>query len=166
MVEISKTMTLEMGHRLPNHQGACHSLHGHSYRIEIFVSGALHTQGPSDGMVVDFAVLKRCMLDIDAVFDHKMCLSNSDPLLAMFLGDSFNKQDIDIVLITELFVSKVGLHKQKFVIIEGPPTAEVLAHVWMELVANVLDCEEYKLSRIKVWETASSCVEVYAENEL
>ena len=38
-------------HRLPLHKGRCHRLHGHSYRLQVVVSG------PPDGhsgMVVDF----------------------------------------------------------------------------------------------------------------
>ncbi len=38
-------------HRLPRHPGRCFRMHGHSYRLEVVVSG---TPDPSTGMVVDF----------------------------------------------------------------------------------------------------------------
>ncbi len=38
-------------HRLPLHPGRCHRLHGHSYRLQVVVSG--NPDGRS-GMVVDF----------------------------------------------------------------------------------------------------------------
>jgi len=44
-------------HRLPRHPGRCFRMHGHSYRLQVMVSGSPH---PDTGMVVDF-------FDIEAV---------------------------------------------------------------------------------------------------
>jgi 6-pyruvoyltetrahydropterin/6-carboxytetrahydropterin synthase len=53
-VQIRKLFRFEAAHVLPHHPGKCSRLHGHSYRLEVAVSGPLAVSGPSQGMVVDF----------------------------------------------------------------------------------------------------------------
>ncbi len=54
---IRKTFRFEAAHVLPHHPGKCARLHGHSYRVEVAVAGALQAAGPATGMVVDFDAL-------------------------------------------------------------------------------------------------------------
>jgi len=56
-VVIRKTFRFEAAHVLPHHPGKCARLHGHSYRVEVAVAGALQAAGPATGMVVDFDAL-------------------------------------------------------------------------------------------------------------
>lgn len=58
---IRKEFTFEASHVLPDHEGKCSRLHGHSYRVEVFVEGEVNgTRGESDdGMVMDFGELSR-----------------------------------------------------------------------------------------------------------
>jgi len=69
---ITATFTLESAHMLPKHQGKCARLHGHEYQLEVTVSGPIQTEGPADGMVMDFAeleaVVKREVID---QWDHQ-----------------------------------------------------------------------------------------------
>ena len=58
MISITKIYEFEAAHHLPHHKGACHQLHGHSYRLEITISGSIQVDGPSRGMIMDFSVLK------------------------------------------------------------------------------------------------------------
>ncbi len=44
---------------LPHHPGKCSRLHGHSYRFEVAVEGALQLEGPARGMVLDFDEISR-----------------------------------------------------------------------------------------------------------
>lgn len=53
-MRICKQFTFEAAHVLPHHPGKCSRLHGHSYRLEVFVDGPLQSSGPASGMVVDF----------------------------------------------------------------------------------------------------------------
>ncbi len=53
-MQIRKLFRFEAAHVLPHHPGKCSRLHGHSYRVEVAVSGPLAVAGPSQGMVVDF----------------------------------------------------------------------------------------------------------------
>ncbi len=52
---------------LPHHSGKCSRLHGHSYRLEVVVTGALQTQGAATGMVIDFdelsAIVKAAVIE-------------------------------------------------------------------------------------------------------
>ena len=56
---ITKQFKFEAAHSLPNHDGKCKNLHGHSYILEVTVSGPIQTTGPQEGMVMDFAVLSK-----------------------------------------------------------------------------------------------------------
>lgn len=69
-MEIFKTFTLESAHRLPHvppgHK--CARLHGHSFRVEIHVSGPVD---PQRGWVMDFADLKAAFAPLYAQLDHQ-----------------------------------------------------------------------------------------------
>ncbi len=84
MIEITKCIEWEMGHRIPNHGGKCRNLHGHRYRLELTVSGELNaTAGDSsEGMIIDFADIKRLMTQrIYDVVDHGFMAHDKDELL-------------------------------------------------------------------------------------
>ncbi len=54
VVVIRKTFRFEAAHVLPHHRGKCARPHGHSYRFEVAVKGALVSEGAATGMVLDF----------------------------------------------------------------------------------------------------------------
>lgn len=58
---ISKKFTFHAAHRLPHHDGPCRDLHGHSYVLEVAVTGPVKVaDGSSDeGMVMDFGEVKK-----------------------------------------------------------------------------------------------------------
>jgi len=68
-VEIFKEFTFEAAHRLPHvPQGhKCARLHGHSYRVEVHVEGAVEGE---TGWVCDFADLSAAMRPLLAQLDH------------------------------------------------------------------------------------------------
>jgi 6-pyruvoyltetrahydropterin/6-carboxytetrahydropterin synthase len=67
---IFRAFTIEAAHRLPNvpvgHK--CARLHGHSFRIELHVSGQVD---PHTGWVMDFAELKAAFQQIFDRLDHR-----------------------------------------------------------------------------------------------
>ena len=69
VMDIFKVFTIEAAHRLPNvPQGhKCARLHGHSFRIELHVSGE---PDPHAGWVMDFAELKSLFQPIYDRLDH------------------------------------------------------------------------------------------------
>jgi len=73
MLSITKQFEFEAAHFLPNHQGACCRLHGHSYKLEIEVSGEPNTDelSASYGMIMDFGDLSKIVKEnIIDVLDH------------------------------------------------------------------------------------------------
>ena len=68
-MDIFKIFTLEAAHRLPNvppgHK--CSRLHGHSFRIELHVSGE---PGPETGWIMDFGDLKAAFKPLYEQLDH------------------------------------------------------------------------------------------------
>ena len=68
-MKIFKAFTLEAAHRLPNvpvgHK--CARLHGHSFRVEVHVSGPV---GADTGWVMDFTDIKAAFQPIHDQLDH------------------------------------------------------------------------------------------------
>lgn len=69
---LKKRATFEASHQLPNHDGKCARLHGHSWRVEIEVAGdVLQNDGPKAGMLVDFADIARPLKQlVEESLDH------------------------------------------------------------------------------------------------
>ena len=68
-MHIFKIFTIEAAHRLPNVPAGhkCARLHGHSFRVEIHVSGAVD---PDSGWVMDFADIKTAFRPVFDRIDH------------------------------------------------------------------------------------------------
>ena len=68
-MDIFKAFTLESAHRLPNVPAGhkCARLHGHSFRVEVHVSGPVD---PQLGWVMDFADVKAAFEPLHRRLDH------------------------------------------------------------------------------------------------
>jgi len=68
-MDIFKAFTLESAHRLPNVPAGhkCARIHGHSFRVEIHVSGEVD---PQVGWVQDFADIKAAFQPLFEQLDH------------------------------------------------------------------------------------------------
>lgn len=73
MITVTKVFMFEASHRLPYYEGACHNLHGHSYKLEVTIGGNVNSDpsNPKCGMIMDFKDLKK-IVDEVAVdrYDH------------------------------------------------------------------------------------------------
>jgi 6-pyruvoyltetrahydropterin/6-carboxytetrahydropterin synthase len=69
-MEIWKEFTFESAHLLPNvpEGHKCRRLHGHSYRVRVYVGGTPHE---SLGWIVDFADIKTACEPIRDQLDHR-----------------------------------------------------------------------------------------------
>lgn len=67
----------DAAHYLPEYQGKCEQLHGHRFKVVMRVEGA---KVGSDGMVYDFAAMKRHLRETLSVVDHT-CLNDAAPLV-------------------------------------------------------------------------------------
>jgi len=90
--EVIRTFRFEAAHSLPaapeGHK--CRRIHGHSYRIDVHVTGELD---PQSGWVIDFGKIKRLVEPIIEALDHR-CLNDipglenpTSELLAKYLWD-------------------------------------------------------------------------------
>ena len=60
MMTLTKVFMFEASHKLPYYEGACHNLHGHSYKLEVTITGDIekNLNNPKCGMILDFKDLK------------------------------------------------------------------------------------------------------------
>ena len=68
-MQVYKEFTIEAAHRLPNVPAGhkCARLHGHSFRIAVYVDGPLQ---PGLGWVMDFGDIKAAFAPIEDQLDH------------------------------------------------------------------------------------------------
>jgi 6-pyruvoyltetrahydropterin/6-carboxytetrahydropterin synthase len=73
LATICKLFRFEAAHQLPNHDGKCAQLHGHSYLIEVRAGGDVTPANgaPQEGMVLDFARLKAAWVPMHQRLDHR-----------------------------------------------------------------------------------------------
>lgn len=179
-VEVTRTLGIDMGHRVPGHEGKCVNLHGHRYHIEVTAS-ALEVQasGSGEGMITDFGVLKTAMVvQIEDVFDHALCLSIDDPLVEEwggagklnYAGRNMARPELIAVFKNYAKVNDAGsrairahVHRVGVVVVVPTiPTAEALAHIWYTRVDHaVRHATKHKvwLTKVRVYETPNCWAE-------
>ena len=135
MTTVTKTVKFDAAHVLTDHQGLCRNLHGHTYRVDVSVSGE------SDGdMVIDFKELKGVLAEVvldrfDHGFIYNMCSAGESEIAAV-----------------------VEKHGMRTVAIPFRSTVENLAKMFY----NELKARVPGLSSVKVWETVDNCAEYKA----
>lgn len=71
VVHLQKKFRFEAAHKLPHYVGKCANLHGHTYHLEVRVSGLVKSLDDS-GILIDFGkindIVKGSIVD---VYDHK-----------------------------------------------------------------------------------------------
>lgn len=69
-MQVTKKFTFDSAHKLLNYKGKCKNLHGHTYMLNVTVSGDIDKKS---GMVIDFVDLKRIVnKKIIDILDHNM----------------------------------------------------------------------------------------------
>ena len=72
MITVTKRYGFEACHHLPHYVGACHNLHGHSYKLDVTVGGSVikDQNNPKCGMIIDFKELKKVIERTCGNLDH------------------------------------------------------------------------------------------------
>ncbi|SDJ81662.1 6-pyruvoyltetrahydropterin/6-carboxytetrahydropterin synthase [Methanoculleus thermophilus] len=70
---IYKEVFFEATHRLIHYQGKCFRLHGHQWRVEVWIEG---TPDERTGIVLDYNTIK----EVVGRFDHQVILNEADPM--------------------------------------------------------------------------------------
>ena len=135
VTRIAKDFRWEMAHRLPNHDGGCRNVHGHSYRMWVELAG----EPDATGMVLDYFVLKQIVDPLIAEIDHSFLCDRSDKLIVDFLTSS-------------------GL---KVVYVEFPTTAENIAKWFFERLSSLFSpMKHLRELRVRIQETERTYAEV------
>lgn len=79
---IAKEFRWEMGHRLPNHNGLCKNIHGHSYEAHVRLAG----EPDAGGMVMDYFDVKTLVQPIIDELDHCFLCDSSDATMSDFFS--------------------------------------------------------------------------------
>lgn len=131
MTVVTKTVRFDAAHILTNHGGLCKNLHGHTYRVDVSVSGDVDAE---NDMVMDFKDLKRIATEtICGRFDHAFIYNENSP----------GEREIAAVL---------EKHSMRCVAIPFRSTAENLAKYFFDGLSGLIK----GLSSVTVWETADS----------
>lgn len=72
--KLYKGVYFESAHRLLHYEGKCNRIHGHQFRVEVWLEGEVD---PTTQILVDYNVLKR----IVNRFDHQIILNREDPIV-------------------------------------------------------------------------------------
>ena len=68
MFELMVEDTFASAHQLIGYEGACENIHGHTWKVQVFVKGEKLNR---IGLLFDFKEAKRILKDIIAQLDHK-----------------------------------------------------------------------------------------------
>lgn len=142
IVRLTKEFRYEGAHALMGYDGKCRHIHGHSYILYVTVKGIPSSDiaSPKCGMLLDFTELKKIVNEaIVFKFDHALTIREGAPLI-----DELKAQYDNII------------------VLPFQPTCENLVIHFAELLSQKLP-KEVKLFSLKLYETATSYVEWFAE---
>ena len=74
-VAIYKEVWFDASHRLLHYKGKCANLHGHRWKVEVWVEGE---PDATTGILIDYNVIR----EIIEKFDHQILLNAADPMAA------------------------------------------------------------------------------------
>ncbi len=77
-IRITKEFQFEMAHALLGYDVPCKKIHGHSYKLDVTVSGEVkeHTSDSDEGMVIDFGIIKDIIKELIVdEYDHSLVLN-------------------------------------------------------------------------------------------
>lgn len=142
VLRITKEFRFEGAHALTGYDGKCKHIHGHSYLMYVTIQGAPETQEGKhgSGMIIDFKIIKNIVNKaVIEKFDHALVMQQGTPL-------------------TEEIASAYG----NVVVLPFRPTSENMVCYFAEEIEKHLPIEA-KLYSVKLYETAESYVEWFAE---
>lgn len=145
IIRVTKQFSFEMSHALLNYDGLCRNIHGHSYKLQITVSGKpMNKPGdPKDGMVIDFGVLKKIIQQkIISQLDHSLMINEKAPTRKL---------------------SELGEMYERNHMVPFQPTTENLVVYIARNVKQLLP-EHIELYSVRLYETSNSFAEWFAED--
>ena len=134
LIRVTREEEFEAAHLLPEYDGGCRNLHGHSYRIKVTVEGP---KNKGWGMVLDFKTLKAIIKNI--VPDHKF-LACVEDRVAMQIVSILHQNNLDYGLF------------------DFGTTAENMVGYFANKIQEELNkiYEDVKVVKVRLWETTNS----------
>lgn len=121
-------------HFLKGYEGKCANIHGHRWRVILEVQAeTLQDNGPYEGMVVDFGIIKKDLKEAVEAYDHVLIYQKNSlkpETVQVLLGEQFKLKEVDF-----------------------RPTAEAFAYHFYQ----TLDQNDYSIKRVTVYETPTNC---------
>lgn len=144
---VTREFTFDSAHFLTNYYGKCERMHGHTYRLQVTLEGAVQ----ENGLVIDFVVLKRVVKKhVLNKLDH--CLLNDlieNPSAERVAIWIFNQlKDLQKILKEELDDPNLG--NEIKVLLKEPDQGGALKKLEFD--------KALRLHEIKLWENANSFV--------
>ena len=137
-MQITKQFSWHCAHRLNVHKGLFYNLHGHTYKMEVTISGKIN----KNGMVTDFHRLK----------DNVEGLIVNDLDHACVFGTKLDEADTDLL-------NWCKKYKQKFWVLPVDyTTAENMSRLFHEILSKMLS-DNIKVEKVRVWETDTAYAE-------
>jgi len=147
IIRLTRVFHFDMAHVLLNYPGKCKNIHGHTYRLEVTVIGALCNEktSPKKGMLIDFSDFKNLIQEeIISRWDHALMIhQDSDPIL----------------------LNVLKINYEKIIVVPFQPTTENMICELATIIKTILP-SDLQLFSLKLYETEKSFAEWYAdENE-
>jgi len=155
---INKRFTFDAAHQLPSHDGKCARLHGHTYAVEVTLSGPVRSPDgyPDESMVVDFYQVSKVFKDtIEALCDHRFMIPLRHPRVRV----EHQGELLAVLLNTSRYV----LEPQNFALLPIDNTTAECLSAWM------LDTMRQQLPQtvaVRVYETPTSYAEAVYVGDL
>lgn len=134
-----------MAHTLYEYDGLCRNIHGHSYNLEVTISGEPRNEPghPKDGMVLDFSELKTIVKSrIVDIFDHALMVNN---------------------LVPEEQMQLLRQTTNRIIVVDFQPTSENIVVYIAEILQQHLPAG-VNLFSIRLFETVTSFAEWFASD--
>jgi len=146
-IRVTKRFHWEMSHALFDYNGLCRNMHGHSYIMYATIIGEPINDfsSPKHGMVIDFSDFKKIVKDLIVdKYDHSVVLNKAENI------DNINQ-------IKGLF--------DRLILLDYQPTCELMVADFAKIIRSALP-ERLKLHSLKLYETATSYAEWFADDQI
>jgi 6-pyruvoyltetrahydropterin/6-carboxytetrahydropterin synthase len=74
-VAIYKEVQIDASHRLLHYKGKCANLHGHRWKVEVWIEGE---PDATTNILIDYNTIKQTI----SMYDHQIILNRDDPMVA------------------------------------------------------------------------------------
>jgi 6-pyruvoyltetrahydropterin/6-carboxytetrahydropterin synthase len=146
-IRVTKRFHWEMSHALFDYNGLCRNMHGHSYIMYATIIGEPidNPKSPKHGMVIDFSDFKKIVKDLIVdKYDHSVVLNKAENI------ENINQ-------IKGLF--------DRLILLDYQPTCELMVADFAAIIQSALP-ERLKLHSLKLYETATSYAEWFADDQI